>query len=154
MKFLSLSPVLKATFKDAGHILGASLIELRIEENGVPVKLVFSGDIGRPAQLMMEDPSVVNAADFLFLESTYGDRDHKNEDDSLNELAEAIAYSYGNKEKVIIPAFAVERTQEIMYCLYLLNKDGRLPADMPVYLDSPLAIQATEIFPPPHGVPR
>jgi metallo-beta-lactamase family protein len=95
---------------------------------------------------MMEDPSVVNAADFLFLESTYGDRDHKNEDDSLNELAEAIAYSYGNREKVIIPAFAVERTQEIMYCLYLLNKDGKLPADMPVYLDSPLAIQATEIF--------
>jgi metallo-beta-lactamase family protein len=139
-------PGLKATFKDAGHILGASLIELRIEENGVPVKLVFSGDIGRPAQLMMEDPSVVNAADFLFLESTYGDRDHKNEDDSLNELAEAIAYSYGNREKVIIPAFAVERTQEIMYCLYLLNKDGKLPADMPVYLDSPLAIQATEIF--------
>ncbi len=139
-------PGLQATFRDAGHILGASLIELRIEENGAPVKLVFSGDIGRPAQLMMEDPSVVNAADFLFLESTYGDRDHKNEDDSLNELAEAIAYSYSNKEKVIIPAFAVERTQEIMYCLYLLNKDGRLPADMPVYLDSPLAIQATEIF--------
>jgi metallo-beta-lactamase family protein len=61
-------------------------------------------------------------------------------------LAEAIAYSYGNKEKVIIPAFAVERTQEMMYCLYLLSKDGRLPPDMPVYLDSPLAIQATEIF--------
>ncbi|MEN6321846.1 MAG: MBL fold metallo-hydrolase [Syntrophaceae bacterium] len=136
----------KVTFKDAGHILGASLIELGIEEDGIPAKLVFSGDIGRPAQLLMEDPSIVDAADFLFLESTYGDRDHKNEDDSLNELAEAIAYSYGNKEKVVIPAFAVERTQEIMYCLYLLSKDGRLPTDMPVYLDSPLAIQATEIF--------
>ena len=137
---------LKVTFKDAGHILGASLIELSLEENGATVKLVFSGDIGRPAQLLMEDPSVVDTADFLFLESTYGDRNHKNEDDSLNELAEAIAYSYGNKEKVIIPAFAVERTQEMMYCLYLLSKDGRLPPDMPVYLDSPLAIQATEIF--------
>jgi metallo-beta-lactamase family protein len=140
------SPGVKVTFKDAGHILGASLIELRIEENGIPAKLVFSGDIGRPAQLLMEDPSIIDAADFLFLESTYGDRDHKNEDDSLNELAEAIAYSYGNKEKVIIPAFAVERTQEMMYCLYLLSKDGRLPPDMPVYLDSPLAIKATEIF--------
>ena len=140
------SPGIKVKFKDAGHILGASLIELLIEENGVTVKLVFSGDIGRPAQLMMEDPSIVDAADFLFLESTYGNRDHKNEDDSLNELAEAIAYSYGNKEKVIIPAFAVERTQEMMYCLYLLSKDGRLPPDMPVYLDSPLAIKATEIF--------
>jgi len=139
-------PGVKVNFKDAGHILGASLIELWIEEDGFPVKLVFSGDIGRPAQLMMEDPSIIDAADFLFLESTYGDRDHKNEDESLNELAEAIAYSYGNREKVIIPAFAVERTQEIMYSLYLLNKDGRLPPDMPVYLDSPLAIQATEIF--------
>ncbi len=137
---------LKATFKDAGHILGASLIELSLEENGATVKLVFSGDIGRPAQLLMEDPTVVDTADFLFLESTYGDRNHKNEDDSLNELAEAIAYSYRNKEKVIIPAFAVERTQEMMYCLYLLSKDGRLPQDMPIYLDSPLAIQATEIF--------
>jgi metallo-beta-lactamase family protein len=139
-------PGVKVNFKDAGHILGASLIEIRVEENNRPVKLVFSGDIGRPAQLLMEDPSVVDSADFLFLESTYGDRNHKNEDDSLNELAEAIAYSYGNREKVVIPAFAVERTQEMMYCLYLLAKDGRLPPDMPVYLDSPLAIQATEIF--------
>jgi metallo-beta-lactamase family protein len=93
----------------------------------------------------MEDPSVVESADFLFMESTYGNRNHRDEDDSLNELADAIAYSYGNREKVIIPAFAVERTQEMMYCLYLLSKDGRLPPDMPVYLDSPMAIQVTEI---------
>jgi metallo-beta-lactamase family protein len=139
-------PGVKVNFRDAGHILGASLIEILTEENDQPVKLVFSGDIGRPAQLLMEDPSVVDSADFLFLESTYGNRNHKDEDDSLNELAEAIAYSYGNKEKVIMPAFAVERTQEMMYSLYLLSKDGRLPPDMPIYLDSPLAIQATEIF--------
>ena len=80
------------------------------------------------------------------MESTYGNRNHKNEADSLDELAEAIAYSYKNGEKVIIPAFAVERTQEMIYCLHLLAKDGRLPADMPVYVDSPLAAQATEIF--------
>jgi metallo-beta-lactamase family protein len=139
-------PGVRVNFKDAGHILGASLIEIQTEENGRSVKLVFSGDIGRPAQLLMEDPSVVESADFLFLESTYGDRNHKGEGESLSELAEAIAYSYKHGEKVIIPAFAVERTQEMMYCLYLLSKDGRLPADMPVYLDSPLAIQATEIF--------
>jgi metallo-beta-lactamase family protein len=145
-KIMEPSPGVKVNFRDAGHILGASLIEIRTEENGRPVKLVFSGDIGRPAQLLMEDPSVVDAADFLFLESTYGDRNHKDEDESLNELAEAIAYSYKNKDKVVIPAFAVERTQEMMYCLYLLSKDGRLPPDMPIYLDSPLAIQATEIF--------
>lgn len=140
------APGIKVIFRDAGHILGASLIELQTEENGHPVKLVFSGDIGRPAQLLMKDPSVVKSADFLFMESTYGNRNHKHEDASLDELAEAIAYSYGNAEKVIIPAFAVERTQEMMYCLYLLSKDGRLPKDMPIYLDSPMAIDVTEIF--------
>ena len=139
-------PGVSVNFKDAGHILGAALIEIRLEDDGRPMKLVFSGDIGRPAQLLMADPSVVDSADFLFMESTYGNRDHRNEDDSLDELAEAIAYSYGNGEKVIIPAFAVERTQEMMYCLYLLSKDGRLPPDMPVYLDSPMAIRVTEIF--------
>jgi metallo-beta-lactamase family protein len=139
-------PGLRVNFKDAGHILGASMIELWIEENGSATKMVFSGDIGRPAQLLVQDASVVRAADYIFLESTYGDRDHKNEDESLKELAEAVAYSYGHGEKVIIPAFAVERSQEILYSLHLLAKDGRLPADMPVYLDSPLAIRATEIF--------
>jgi metallo-beta-lactamase family protein len=94
----------------------------------------------------MEDPSIISEADFLFMESTYGDRDHKGEEDSLNEMAEAIQYSYSRGEKVVIPAFAVERTQEMLYSLYLLNRDGRLPKDMPVILDSPLAIKATEIF--------
>jgi len=94
----------------------------------------------------MQDPVIITDADFLFMESTYGDRDHKGEEDSLNEMAEAIKYSYSRGEKVIIPAFAVERTQEMLYSLYLLNRDGRLPKDMPVILDSPLAIKATEIF--------
>ena len=85
-------------------------------------------------------------ADFLFMESTYGNRNHKGEQESLEELAEAIRYSYKNGEKVVIPAFAVERTQEILYSLHLLLRDGKLPKDMPVYLDSPLAIKATEIF--------
>lgn len=80
------------------------------------------------------------------MESTYGDRNHKNESTSTEELAEAIAYSYGKGEKVIIPAFAVERTQEVLYCLHILNKQGKLPADMPVFVDSPLAIRATEVF--------
>jgi len=142
------SPVsgIKANFQDAGHILGAATLELFIEENGSSTKLVFSGDIGRRHQLLMKDPVILNEADFLFMESTYGDRNHKGEDDSLNEMADAIKYSYSRGEKVIIPAFAVERTQEMLYSLYLLNRDGRLPKDMPVILDSPLAIKATEIF--------
>jgi len=139
-------PGLKVNFQDAGHILGASFIELWVKEDGKERKIVFSGDIGRPAQFLVEDPTQIRLADTLFLESTYGDRDHKDEAQSLNELAEAIAFSYARKEKVIIPSFAVERAQEVIYSLYLLSKDGRLPKDMPVYLDSPLAIQATEIF--------
>ena len=139
-------PGLTVTFKDAGHILGAAMMELAVTESGKTSRIVFSGDIGRPAQLLMQDPTVIAETDFLFMESTYGNRNHKDEKDSLNELAEAIAYSYQRGEKVIIPAFAVERTQEMIYSLYLLSKDGRLPADMPVFIDSPLAIQATEIF--------
>jgi metallo-beta-lactamase family protein len=134
------------TYRDAGHILGSAMLELAITEEGKTSRIVFSGDLGRPEQLLMEDPTVISETDFLFIESTYGNRNHKDDKDSLDELAEAVAYSYGRGEKVIIPAFAVERTQEMIYCLHLLAKDGRLPADMPVYVDSPLAIQATEIF--------
>jgi metallo-beta-lactamase family protein len=137
---------IKANFQDAGHILGAATLELFIEENGSSTKLVFSGDIGRRHQLLMKDPVNISEADYLFMESTYGDRDHKGEEDSLNEMAEAIQYSYSKGEKVIIPAFAVERTQEMLYSLYLLNRDGRMPKDIPVILDSPLAIKSTEIF--------
>jgi len=139
-------PGLTVTFRDAGHILGASILELAVAENGNTAKLVFSGDVGRPAQLIMKDPTSIEAADCLFMESTYGNRDHKDETASLAELAEAIAYSHRRREKVIIPSFAVERTQELLYCLHLLAGDGRLPQDMPVYVDSPLATQATEIF--------
>ncbi|MHB8909345.1 MAG: MBL fold metallo-hydrolase RNA specificity domain-containing protein [Syntrophales bacterium] len=139
-------PGLGVTFRDAGHILGAAMVELAVTEDGKTTRAVFSGDLGRPEQLMMQDPTVIGEADVLFLESTYGNRNHKDEHESLNELAEAVAYSYARGEKVIIPAFAVERTQEMIYTLHLLAKDGRLPADMPVFVDSPLAIQATEIF--------
>ncbi len=140
------APGIRVRFQDAGHILGAAMVELFIEENGSTTNLVFSGDIGRPNQLLMKDPSALRQADFLLMESTYGNRNHKGEQESLDELAEAISYSYGNGEKVVIPAFAVERTQEILYSLHLLSRRGKLPKDMPVYLDSPLAIKATEIF--------
>ena len=145
-KTFSPFPGLAVTFRDAGHILGAAMLELAVTEEDKTSRMVFSGDLGRPAQLMMEDPTTIVEADFLFMESTYGNRNHKDEVDSLDELAEAIAYSHARGEKVIIPAFAVERTQEMIYSLYLLAKDGRLPPDMPVFVDSPLAIQATEIF--------
>ncbi|MFA7165897.1 MAG: MBL fold metallo-hydrolase [Desulfoplanes sp.] len=140
------APGIRAKYHDAGHILGSAFIELWVDENGQSQKLVFSGDLGRPNQLIIRDPEVVNDADYLFMESTYGNRNHKDESSSREELAEAINYSYSKGQKVIIPSFAVERSQEIIYSLHLLAKEGKLPPDMPVYLDSPLAIRATKIF--------
>ncbi|MDD4952211.1 MAG: MBL fold metallo-hydrolase, partial [Desulfovibrionaceae bacterium] len=140
------APGLRVTYKDAGHILGAAFIELTYSNGSESTKMVFSGDIGRPEQLIVNDPDPANTPDYLFMESTYGDRNHKDEQNSLDELAEAVGYSYRHGEKVVIPAFAVERSQQIIYSLFLLSKQGRLPKDMPVYLDSPLAIRATEIF--------
>jgi metallo-beta-lactamase family protein len=140
------APGITATYHDAGHILGSAFIELSIAKNGARTRMLFSGDLGRPDQLLVSDPDQPVDADYLFLEGTYGDRDHKNVADSRDELAQAIQYSYGQGGKVIIPAFAVERTQEVLYCLHLLLKEGKIPADMPVFVDSPLAIKATEIF--------
>ncbi len=140
------APGIRVTYRNAGHILGSAFIEVEYIEDGKTTKIIFSGDLGRPDQLILRDPSKGGHTDYLFMESTYGDRDHKSAETSRDELAAAIAYSYKNKEKVIIPAFAVERTQQILYTLFLLDKEGKLPKDMPIYLDSPLAIQATEIF--------
>ncbi|WP_243309934.1 MBL fold metallo-hydrolase RNA specificity domain-containing protein [Fundidesulfovibrio agrisoli] len=140
------APGVKVVYRDAGHILGSAFIEVWITENGTTNKLVFSGDLGKPDQLIIKDPTFAETANYLFLESTYGDRDHKDPDTSLEELGQAISYSYAHGEKVIIPAFAVERTQEVLYSLHMLSKSGKLPKDMPVFVDSPLAIRATEIF--------
>ena len=140
------APGVTAVYHDAGHILGSAFIELTLARNGNRTRLLFSGDLGRPDQLLVNNPDKPVDSDYLFLESTYGDRDHKDAGQSREELAQAIAYSYGRGGKVIIPAFAVERTQEILYCLHLLLKDGKIPADMPVFVDSPLATKATEIF--------
>ncbi|WP_298068324.1 MBL fold metallo-hydrolase [uncultured Mailhella sp.] len=140
------APGVRVTFRFAGHILGAALLDITVTEDGKSTRLVFSGDLGRPGALLLPDAETPETPDWLFVESTYGDRNHKGENDTLEELSEAIAYSYQHKEKVLIPAFAVERTQEILYSLILLRKQGRIPADMPVYVDSPMAAKATKIF--------
>ena len=145
-KRIQLAPGIEARFVDVGHLLGSASIELWITEGSTTTKLVFSGDIGNLEQPIIKDPTYIQQADYVFMESTYGDRNHKDEDISDQELADAIAYSYSKGEKVIIPAFAVERTQEILYCLHILQSKGKLPADMPVFVDSPLAIRATEVF--------
>ncbi|MGD0822262.1 MAG: MBL fold metallo-hydrolase [Desulfomonilia bacterium] len=136
---------IRVRFKNAGHILGSSILEMWVTENSHEIKIVFSGDIGKANQLILKDPAEIFNADYLFVESTYGNRVHKPMEESEAELLEAIGYAYKNGEKVIIPAFAVERTQEILYLLSEFQRQGKLP-DIPVYLDSPLAIKATEIF--------
>ncbi len=139
-------PGIKVTYRDAGHILGAAFIRIEYEEDGKEMSLLFSGDLGRPDQLIVNDPAEAKTPDYLFLESTYGNRNHKNTKDSLSELAAAIEYAYSHGEKVVIPAFAVERSQQIICSLHSLSKQGKLPEDMPVFLDSPMAIRATEVF--------
>ncbi len=139
-------PGITVSYRNAGHILGAAFLQLTVEEGDKTTRTVFSGDVGRPGTLLMYPPETPFKPDYLFMEGTYGDRNHKNEDDTLDELHQAILYAHGNNEKVIIPAFAVGRTQELLYSLFLLHRQGRLPQNLPVYVDSPMAIKATEIF--------
>ncbi|NLD39562.1 MAG: MBL fold metallo-hydrolase [Desulfatiglans sp.] len=142
---IQVEPGIKARLRNAGHILGSSILELWLETNGGEIKIVFSGDIGKQNQLIVKDPFEIFAADYLFIESTYGNRLHRSFDDSKAELMEAINHAVSNNEKVIIPAFAVERTQELIYILGEFQRNGKLP-DIPIYIDSPLAIKATQIF--------
>jgi metallo-beta-lactamase family protein len=144
-KTVTIEPGLEARLRNAGHILGSSILELWFEADSESVKVVFSGDLGKKSQLIVRDPHQIFNTDYLFLESTYGNRVHRSLEESKKELLEAIRHSYAHGEKTIIPAFAVERTQEILYVLGEFRREGLLP-DIPVYLDSPLAIKATEIF--------
>ena len=144
-QIITVEPGIRARLRNAGHILGSSIVELWIEEANEETKIVFSGDLGKQDQLIVKDPHEIFAADYLFVESTYGNRLHRSFEDSKEELLEAIKYAVSHGEKVIIPAFALERAQEILYLLGEFYRDGSLP-NIPVYLDSPLAIKATQIF--------
>lgn len=142
---LMISPDVEICFRKAGHILGASFLDIRFQEKGLKGKVIFSGDIGRQEALIVPDPEIVEEADFLFVESTYGNRIHKSLEESKAELLSAIKEGIKNGEKIIIPAFAIERTQEILYILHEFRKNELFPS-IPVFVDSPLAISATEIF--------
>lgn len=138
-------PALRCRFHDAGHIIGAAIIELWVSEDGLTRKFVFSGDIGQPGRPLVRDPTPIHEADVLVVESTYGNRLHKSMTDTLVELELAVTDTLVRKKgNVIIPAFTVGRTQEIIYLLVDLYRQGRLP-DMDIYIDSPMATRATEI---------
>ncbi len=142
---LQLTDGLKVRFQDAGHILGSAMIEIWVEEGGEKRKLVFSGDLGNLDQPIIRDPSIVEESDVLWLESTYGNRLHKSREETAQELLKIVREAIARQAKVVIPAFAVERTQDIIYTLGQFVREGSIPS-IPVYIDSPLAISATEIF--------
>ncbi len=132
-------------FQDAGHILGSALVEMWVTEADQTTKVVFSGDLGRSEQPIIANPQPIEEAEILLLESTYGDRLHKSQEDTLQEFLYIVREAIRDGEKVIVPAFAVGRTQELLYILHQLHHKGLLP-EIPVYVDSPLAIAATEVF--------
>jgi metallo-beta-lactamase family protein len=144
-EMLPLADGVKVRFQDAGHILGSAMIEIWIEGGGQEKKIVFSGDLGSSNQPIIRDPSWIKEGDVLWLESTYGDRLHKSREETVQELRKIIQEAIACQAKVVIPAFAVERTQDIIYTLGQFIREGSMP-QIPIYIDSPLAISATEIF--------
>lgn len=138
-------PAVRCVFRDAGHILGSAIIEAEVAAKGRKRKIVFSGDIGQSLRPLVRDPARVTEADALLVESTYGNRLHKSLDDTVRELEEAIGETISRKGgNVVVPAFAVGRTQELLYLLAELHRAGRLPR-MDIYVDSPMALKATEV---------
>jgi metallo-beta-lactamase family protein len=139
-----LAPGVTVTFRDAGHILGSAFLALQLEEAGKKVEVLFSGDVGQVRQPIIRDPEVMVDTDYLVMESTYGDRLHKREGEPEQELAAILKEAKSTGGNVIIPAFAVGRTQELLYFLRdIMDKQGLA---MPIYVDSPLASKATEIY--------
>ena len=136
---------IKYRFLDAGHILGSGTLELWYQDSGKERKIVFSGDIGKKGNPIIRDPLTPVEADFIVMESTYGNRLHKPLTDSINELAEAIKVTFKKGGNVFIPSFAVGRTQDLLYILNNLVREKRLNS-IHVYLDSPLAEEATKVY--------
>lgn len=137
------SPVagLNATLEHSGHIPGSSFLRI---DNGAR-SILFSGDIGRPGDLVLTPPARVSGADYLVVESTYGNRAHSHSD-VLNELAQVINRTSARGGVLLIPAFAVGRTQTLLHCIHLLKQQGTIPHGLPVYLNSPMAAQSTQVF--------
>lgn len=139
---------IKVRFTDAGHLLGSSSIEIWITENNITKKLVFSGDIGNLDQPLIRDPQYIDCADYVVMESTYGNRRHQKVENYASHLAQLIQTAFDRGGNVVIPSFAVGRTQELLYFIRQIKSENMVKnhGDFPVYVDSPLAIEATKIF--------
>ncbi|MEQ8791557.1 MAG: MBL fold metallo-hydrolase [Pirellulaceae bacterium] len=144
-KSVKLNEEMSVTFHDAGHILGSAMLEVLLENGGQRRRLVFSGDIGQWDKPLIRDPSLFEQADYVVMESTYGDRDHEQAGDVETQLADAINATFARGGNVVIPTFAVERSQELVYSISRLVHADRIP-DCRVFLDSPMAVDVTDIF--------
>ena len=148
-KVIDVCPGIKIRFTDVGHLLGSSCIEVWLDEEGIQKKIVFSGDVGNLNQPLIKDPSIVEEADFVVIESTYGDRSHgQTRPDYVAELSQIIQETFDKGGNVVIPSFAVGRTQEMLYFIRQIKAENRVKGhdNFEVYVDSPLAIEATTIF--------
>jgi len=132
-------------FYDAGHILGSAMAYITVKKNGNETRILATGDLGRCNKPIVRDPAIPPAPDYIILESTYGDRLHGKTTDAMKQLGEIAMRTVKSKGKIIIPAFAIERTQELVYYFHLLTDQGIIP-EVPIYVDSPMATNATTIF--------
>ena len=145
-KWVHIAPEVNLLFKDMGHILGSASVTLEIKEDGVTKRIGFTGDIGRPERPILRDPEQMPEVDYLITESTYGDKEHELSPEQANMFLNILKETCIEKKgKLIIPAFSVGRTQEIVYMMDKLESSGLLPK-IPVYVDSPLAVNATQVF--------
>lgn len=145
-QWFEVHPGVRVMYRDAGHILGSASVNLEIKEADRTIRLAFTGDIGRPNRPILGDPLPMPSADYIICESTYGDREHEAAPNEIEHLLKIVQHTCIEKKgKLIIPAFSVGRTQEIVFMLDQLRSAGRLP-HVPVYVDSPLAVNATEVF--------
>lgn len=145
---LELCEGVKIRFTDAGHLLGSSSIQIWVTQGNETKKLVFSGDIGNIDQPLIRDPQYIKDADFVIMESTYGDRNHVKRPNYVPELANIIQQTFDKGGNLVVPSFAVGRTQELLYFIRKIKEDGLVKGhgDFKVYVDSPLAIEATNIY--------
>lgn len=143
---VELHPKVRARFRDAGHILGSAIVETWITDGGATKNIVFSGDLGQPGRPILRDPTKIERGECLLVESTYGNRLHKTLEDTIEELVEAVNDTLERKKgNVIVPAFALGRTQELLFLLYDLARKKRFRQIPHVFVDSPLAMKATQI---------
>lgn len=142
---LPIAPGVTLTFRDAGHILGSAVVVLDVEENGAKRRLLFSGDLGRKGMPILRDPRPVEGVDYYITESTYGDRSHKPIETTDEDLREVVMDTHHRGGKLIVPAFSVGRTQELVYALHRLTESRDIPT-LPIFVDSPLSVNVTEVF--------